>query len=169
MSEQAGAGGGSGGPLFRGGPAGLLPRCVAPCPQRLLQRLAEQSWRSRLERRAVVPEPRGRRRQEDHTVSSGATEPEARAGRAGVLSTAQHARPQRAAPGGLKPGRVCQGPAGVRGQRQEEDEEQPRRAAWKRQQSANGAKTRAPRTKQQRCWVGDGGGALASAPSQGSG
>lgn len=169
MSEQAeGRWGEQGGPLQRRAsrpPAevcGSLPPAPPASPGR-----AEPE--KRLERRAVVQEPRCRATGSRHAVSSGATEPEARAGRAEVPSTGQHAHPQRAAPGGLRPAGVREGPAGVRGQRQEEDEEQPRRAAWKWQQRANGPRPQLPEQSSGDAGWGTEEGALASAPSRGSG
>lgn len=122
-----------GAPLQRaGGPpeacGSLPPAPPAPPGRAELER--------RLERRAVVQEPRGRGRQEASTRP-----PQEREQKRGQLqATRQHTRRWRAAPGGPKPPGVREGLQGSEG-RDKEDEEQPRRAAGRRQQRANGAKT----------------------------
>lgn len=84
----------------------------------------------------MLQEPRGRGRQEASTRSPQEREPEARAGSG--YTTARP--PTEGSTRGLKPPGVREGLQGSEG-RHKEDEEQPRRAARRWQQRANGAKT----------------------------
>lgn len=112
---QAQGGAGGGGPLFRGGLAGLLPKACGSLPP------APPAPPGRAELEKKAGEEGGgagatgqRQTGSEHAVTSGARA-RARAGRAEGQPTRQRTRPQRAAPGALKPP-VCARATGARGQ-----------------------------------------------------
>ena len=152
---------GSRGPLFRGQEA--RPRHVAPSPQRLLHRLAEQSWRGGWRGgrwcRSHGAEA-DRKRARSHPRSESRSEGSFRLHDSTPADGGQHQ--------GVRSHRVCA--RACRGQRAETKRMKSSRVGLQ----GGGSRERTgprppPRARQQRRWAGDGGGAsLASATPGGS-